>query len=97
MTATAVETPSPVYTEWTVGELEIPCDYGDDPVLPCPNGAAKWALYLTPHSECPGCNGVRLACDRCKDFRMNFWGVECVECGWSIKPARAAYARIEAL
>lgn len=82
-----------------VGDLEIPCDFSDDPI--CGDSPAHWVLF----KHCPGCHDRKalLACDNCKDARMSSeCGVICQSrdgggCGELIAPARKAYERVEAL
>jgi hypothetical protein len=92
--ATRIVTPSPVFTEWTVGELEIPCDYAETDII-CPDRPARWVMFVEDH----GCGSyVKLACDSCKAFRMTSEAaVECVRCDHVTIPARHAYSRVEAL
>lgn len=88
-----VVTPSPVYTEWLVGDMGIACDYADNNW--CCKGKAEWSLFLV----CPKClfNAVRLAGTGCKDlfmFTENL--IECSACG-EIDQPKAFMHRIEAL
>lgn len=92
--ATEIETPSPVYLEWLVGDIESPCDFGGDGN--CDPDPAKWVM----HGKCPTCGagGARLACDGCKTARLQSEdGVECDYCSEVIVPARKAYSYVEAL
>jgi len=92
--ATEIVTPSPVFTEWTVGDLEIPCDFAEM-TAGCPDQPARWVMFVADH----GHGGTaRLACDHCKTVRLTTEaGVECIACGHVTVPARHAYSRIEAL
>lgn len=99
MTATSTEIEVVDLTE-IVGDIEIPCDYGQYTPYDggcAPNvGAAKWLLVLADHGH--GAE-TRLACTHCKDMRLlvEDAGVECDKCGHFTFPVRKAYSRIEAL
>lgn len=91
MTATGLEIVD--LTEF-VGDLDIKCDYADEPT--CRDDPARWVLFLKPC--CPAGGGVRLACDQCKENRlMDMHSVECGFCGHIYDHAPEAYSRIEPL
>lgn len=82
-----------------VGDLEIPCDYGQkgycytrgehtDP--------ARWVMHLV-RCGC-GAGGIRLACTQCKDERMQMAiALECGGCGEIHPSCSTAYSLIEPL
>lgn len=78
-----------------VGELAIPCDFGED--ARHEHDQADWVMFL--HPCCGEQVRVRLACDLCFTERMTvkLSAVECVDCGHISAPARKAYMRTEAL
>lgn len=83
---------------WEVSDLEVPCDWGDESMLLGKHDdPARWVLWTKDH----GCGvKIRLACDRCKNLRMDAsskFGVICRWCGLFTTPACKAYSRIEAL
>lgn len=75
-----------------IGE-ETPCDYYDEHES-YGGGPARWVLW----EKCPDCgdSGIALACNTCKEGRMNSEaGVVCDKCETVIVPARHAYYRVE--
>ena len=77
-----------------VGSLDTSCDYADE--KSCRDDPARWVLHLTPC--CPAGGGIRLACDKCKNDRMNSaHSVECAFCGFIFERAPEAYHLIEPL
>lgn len=81
--ATEIETPSPVYTEWLVGDLQIPCDYSDRDW--CGKAHAEWVLFMV----CPGCghNGQRVTGSDCKELMLQSgYCVACPACDLVAEP-----------
>lgn len=76
-----------------VGDTELPCDYSDS--IDCKGEAPSWVLFFRC---CEAGSGIRLACDTCKDVRLNdYIAVECIACGYIFEHAPEAYSRIEPL
>jgi hypothetical protein len=86
-------TPSPVFIEWLVGDLQVPCDYMERDW--CCKSEAKWALFLA----CYACGHAqqRLAGTACKDLFVNTEDVvQCPVCEDFDRP-KVFLTRIEAL
>lgn len=67
-----------------VGELSLPCEYGDQ--FKCGPSPAGWEMRLA--CGC-GNTGVRLACTDCKDKWLTAdSAAECPSCGDITAPAR---------
>lgn len=77
-----------------LADLGVPCDYANE--QDCPKLSAAWVLHLRPC--CPEAPKARLACDVCKDNRMQqHYTVSCHECGHVFPHAPEAYHLIEPL
>ena len=96
---TVLSDTSPIAVTEIVGDLELPCDYGDDEhsTYGIHSDPARWVLTLV-RCTC-GAGGQTLACDRCKRLRLETSeaAVVCQHCDEVTAPARFAYSHVEAL
>lgn len=97
MATEIIHTPSPVYVEWLVGDLELPCDFYVDGKVLCQGDAAEWVMYRNPC--CPrAATTPALACEVCKGARVqDMIALECHFCKKVWEHATDAYSMIERL
>lgn len=89
-----VATPSLVFVEWLVGDLQLPCDYSERR-WGFSHGPAKWAGFLSP-CAC-GEAGQRLFCEGCYGVFSRDDNCFTCTCGDVTAPARHAFSRLERL
>ena len=78
-----------------VGDLEVPCDYGERK-WGFSHGAAKWVGFVR---ACPTCHssGQRLFCEGCFSVFSTDDNCFTCDCGEVTAPARHAFSRLEHL